>query len=233
MSTGWRISSACPAAIRDWRILWRYYDINSLDKQIQQIQESNATPLTKQQFQKLSSEVSDLGWRSGKMNQEFHTISATENENLLYKVNATSANLGLPELSQTDLESTRTLPAAPAKVPGSSFVSTRSYRWELRTCLKRQQDAVYVQENLTRQNRALLRSAKEWRKTTNLGYIWPRYNMKPVRKAGENPLCLLRAMMPFVRCRVFWRGTFFFFVPVWHVSSFFYDGVKVYCSGLF
>lgn len=60
------------------------------------------------------------------MNLEFHGAPATENENLLFKVNAVSAKLGLAELYTADLEFIHRLLATPGRIPGIIVRFTKS-----------------------------------------------------------------------------------------------------------
>ncbi|CAN7948769.1 unnamed protein product [Ixodes pacificus] len=156
----------------------------------------------KNEVKALRQEVNDLyflkrsiEWQSRKLNLELHGIRKTENEDLLSKVNAVARTLELSEITGQDIVALHRLPSRPDKTPGIiirfSNAAVREQWLNNRRKLKRGKNEEYILENMTRQTKALLWTAKDWAKENNYQYAWHRNGKVFVRKEqGTNAVML-------------------------------------------
>lgn len=119
--------------------------------------------------------MNDLEWRSRKLNLELHGIDKSENENLLQKVNKIAAKLELAPLVETDITAVHRLPGKPDKVPGIivrfTKPSTRNAWLHAKKKLNKDRSDPFILENLTKHNRALLQTAKDWASNRQYAYV--------------------------------------------------------------
>lgn len=157
-------------------------DVKDLRKRVEVIEGNINGPMIGQ----LQRDVNELEWRSRKQNLEVHGIPVTENEVLLTKLNELANVLNVPQLNTNDVISVHRLPARADKVPGIivHFASetTRNRWFENRLKLKSSQGNTYLQENITKHNRALLWAAKQWAKDNGFQYVWHRNGRILIRK---------------------------------------------------
>lgn len=149
----------------------------------------------KNEVKTLRQEVNDLEWQSRKLNLELHGIRKTENEDLLSKVNAVARTLELSEITGQDIVALHRLPSRPDKTPGIiirfSNAAVREQWLNNRRKLKRGKNEEYILENMTRQTKALLWTAKDWAKENNYQYAWHRNGKVFVRREqGTNAVML-------------------------------------------
>lgn len=157
-------------------------DVKDLRKRVEVIEGNINGPMIGQ----LQRDVNELEWRSRKQNLEVHGIPVTENEVLLTKLNEVANVLNVPQLNTNDVISVHRLPARADKLPGIivHFASeaTRNRWFENRLKLKSSQGNTYLQENITKHNRALLWAAKQWAKDNRFQYVWHRNGRILIRK---------------------------------------------------
>lgn len=142
---------------------------------------------------KLKQAVNDLEWHSRKSNLEIHGVPQSDKEDLLSKVNEVATKLGVEQLTDTDVAAVHRLPARPDKPPGIIIRFTRQSvrdNWfGKKRNLKPAETTAHIQENMTRQSKALLWSAKQWAREHNFKYVWHRNGAIFVRKTdGERAL---------------------------------------------
>lgn len=167
-------------------------DIKELSRRVKGIEEAE----THKQLEKLKHEMNELEWHSRKMNLEVHGITTTENENLLLKINEVAKKLDVPELVDDDVVALHRLPSKPDKVPGIivrfATQKTRDAWIEKRGVLRRTREHVYLQENMTKHNRALLWTVKEWARERQFQFAWHRNNKIFLRKENGARALLIR-----------------------------------------
>lgn len=166
-------------------------DIKQLTKRVEHIEQSAAEA----EITKLKADVNALEWRSRRQNLEVHGVPATANEDLMAKVNEVANRLEVPELTQSDVVTVHRLPSKPDKTPGIivrfANQGTRDKWLEGRRKLTRGQNSVYLQENLTTSDKALLWMTKEWAKANGYRYVWFRSGKVFIRKGeGEQALVI-------------------------------------------
>ncbi|XP_070382502.1 uncharacterized protein [Dermacentor albipictus] len=122
----------------------------------------------------LQQQVNDLEFRSRRL--DVHGLPVKENENLMSSLNEVADKLEIPQLVQADVASVHRLAARKDYVPG---IIVRFTKQEPRDAwLKKKNDLqdekprIFFQENLTRQSRELLRSAKEVAKEKGYKFAW-------------------------------------------------------------
>lgn len=103
-----------------------------------------------------------------------HPVS--ENEDRMSKLNDVANVLDLPELSQDDVHSLHRLTSRTERVRGVIIRFTRQAirdKWlENRKVVRAKQSSVSMTENMTRQNRNLLRSTREWVADNGYRFVW-------------------------------------------------------------
>lgn len=157
-------------------------NIKELNVRVKKIEETE----TKIQLDKLTREVNELEWHSRKMNIEVHGIPITQSENLFLEINQVAKKLDVPELVEGDVIALHRLPSKPDKLPGIivrfAAQKTRDAWIEKRNVLRRARDKVFIQENMTRRNRALLWTAREWARERQYQFVWHKNNKIFLRK---------------------------------------------------
>lgn len=147
-------------------------DIKNLKARVERIEEAKY----EDEISQLKDEMNELEWRSRRLNLEFHGIPQTNNENLLQQLNQVAAKISVPELTESDIVSAHRLPSKPGKIPGIIVrfgkQQTRDQWLEKKKELKRDQETIFIQENMTRHNRALLHAARDWASTRRYQYVW-------------------------------------------------------------
>lgn len=161
-------------------------DIKSLKKRVQKIENAG----NDRQPAEVKQDLNQLEWRSRIQNLEIHGVRQAENEDLLSLVNQVAVKLGVPTLTPSDIASMHRLSSKPEKIPGIivrfAQQQTRDHWFDQRRNLKRPQDSEYLLENMTRQDKALLWTTKEWAREHNYQFAWHRNGKIFVRrKAGD------------------------------------------------
>lgn len=167
-------------------------DMNEVKMKIVKLEKNE----TSREVSQLKQEIHELEWRSRRLNLEVHGIPQTDNEILLERINEIAVKLEVPRLSGTEVASLDRLPAKPNKVPGVIIKFTRQVvrdQWlEKKYKLKRNETSIYLQENLTRQNRALLYATKTWARENNYQYVWHKNGSILTRKRDGDRARVIR-----------------------------------------
>lgn len=165
--------------------------IKDLKKRVTKMESSESS----NQIKLLKEEINELEWRGRRQNLEIHGLPAEPNEDLLTKVNEVAKKLELPELHDIDAAMHR-LPARPNKTPGIVVRFTRQAlrdKWlDSRRKLKRSETTVHILENLTKHNRALLWSARQWARNKQYRYVWHRDGKVFVRRSDGERAFLIK-----------------------------------------
>lgn len=161
-------------------------EINDLKKRVECLENTDHTT----EMQALKSGLHDLEWRSRRLNLEIHNVTPAENENLMTKVNEVAQKLELPALEASDVVALHRMPSKSDKVPGIiiRFAQQEKRDEWLRNKKKlaRGQRSIYILENLTKQNKALLWITKEWAKQRSYQFVWHQNGKILVRRGvGE------------------------------------------------
>ncbi|XP_077484998.1 uncharacterized protein LOC144095071 [Amblyomma americanum] len=156
-------------------------EVKELRKRVEKVETQN------DDVAQLKDNIDDLEWRSRRLNLEFHGIQETDKENLLDKINALTAQIKLPALSENDVVAVHRLPAKKDKIPGIicrfARQADRDAWWQNRKKLQEADGNIFVLENLTKRTRALLFEAKNWAKVKKYKYVWHSNGRVLVRKA--------------------------------------------------
>lgn len=124
----------------------------------------------------LQQDVNELEYRSRKLNLEIHGLPVAPDENLLSILNGIATKLQVPPLTEADIQTIHRLPARPEKTPGiiARFTrqTTRDSWLKAKNKLRNEEPPIFIQENMTRQNRDLLRTVKEWTKDSGYRFAW-------------------------------------------------------------
>lgn len=124
----------------------------------------------------LQQEVNELEFRNRQLNLEIHGIPAVAGEDLLALLNSVAEKLEVPPLAEADIQTVHRLPTKPDKVPGVIVRFTKQAvrdAWlKQKSKLKGSEPPMFIQENLTRHNRELLRAAKERAKDKGYRFTW-------------------------------------------------------------
>lgn len=149
------------------------------------------------EIKRLRQEVNDLEWRSRRLNLEIHGIPQADKEDLLAKVNEVAKKLDVPDLALNEVSAVHRLASWSDKVPGVivRFTNqmTRDHWLSKRLTLRTSKDEIYIQENLTKQGRALLWEAKEWAKTANYRYVWYKNGNVLVREKERERVLVIKS----------------------------------------
>lgn len=149
------------------------------------------------QVKELESSLNNLEMHSRKHNIEVHGVPRTPNENLLLKLNGIAKSANLPELSVNDVDAVHRLPAKPGKEPGIvvRFVrqSQRDAWLDARKVLKNVKSTVTIVENMTKQQRDLLRSTRTWAAENDYRFTWHSNGKVLVRKAEGARAVVIRS----------------------------------------
>ncbi|CAN7951309.1 unnamed protein product [Ixodes pacificus] len=149
-------------------------EIKDLSTRVRQMEEKDE--LNRVVQERLQQEVNDLEFRSRRLNLEIHGIPAVQGENLLTSLNWLADKLEVPHLTESDITSAHRLPAKQGHVPGIIVRFTRQQNrdeWlKGKNKLKGSTPRIFIQENLTRYNRDLLRATKDQAKEKNYAFTW-------------------------------------------------------------
>lgn len=149
-------------------------DLKELKMRMQKIEQTEAGSI--EEVKTLRNEVNELEWRSRRLNLEIHGVPFAENENLLAKVNSVAKMLDVRPLETDEIAAIHRLPSKPDKIPGIilrfSQQATRDQWLSKEKKLKRDNDGVYLLENMTKQNKELLWTTKEWAKEKSYQFVW-------------------------------------------------------------
>lgn len=114
--------------------------------------------------------MNDLEFRSRRLNLVIYGIPAVQGENLLTSLNELADKL--PHLTESDVTSSHRLPAKQGHVPGLIVRFMRQQNMDTwlkgKSKLKGSTPRMFIQENLTRYNRELLRETKDQAKEKKL-----------------------------------------------------------------
>lgn len=117
---------------------------------------------------------------------EVHGIPKKENDDVFQEINKLAERLALPTLTMQDIEAVHRLPAKEGKTPPILVRFTERAKRDLwmtkRTALRH--DNIYVNENLTKQLKALFWKAKQQAREKGYRFVWTRNGKIYVRK-GE------------------------------------------------
>lgn len=116
---------------------------------------------------------------------------------MLEKVNSVAEKLDVPDVTMNEVAAVHRLPSRPDKIPGiivRFFHQETKDQWlNKRSTLRKMKSNVYIQENLTKSDRALLWEAREWAKRTNYQYVWYRNGNVLVRKRDREQVHVIRS----------------------------------------
>lgn len=166
-------------------------EIKDLNKKVRELEKKDET--NRAIRDQLQQAVNELEFRSRRLNLEVHGITMTQGENLLFILNEVADKLELPHLTESDVVSAHRLPAKQGLVPGIivHFMKQQSRdAWlKRKSKLKNSAQRIFIQENLTRYNRELLRAAKDRAKENSYAYTWCTNGKVLVRKTeGARPI---------------------------------------------
>lgn len=161
-------------------------DIKDLKRRVEKIENANK----KDELSKMKTELHELEWRSRRLNLEFHGVPKTDGEDLLNKVNEVARSLDVSALNISDVAAIHRLPSKSDRTPGIivRFVSqlTRDLWLSRKARLRTIGNKLYINENMTKQNRELLAKAKDWAKSADFTYVWHKDGKIFVRRqSGE------------------------------------------------
>lgn len=169
-------------------------EITNMKKKLELLEKNE----TQSELNQLRQTVNDLEWRDRRLNLEIHGIPQSDGENLMSIINDVATKLNVPALGGSDISALHRLPARPDKLPGIivrfAQQSIRDKWWESRRVLRRgngdsRRDMLFIQENLTKQNRALLWTTKEWARNKDYRFVWHSGGKILVRKKeGERAI---------------------------------------------
>lgn len=165
--------------------------ISSLNKRVGKLEADG----TSGDIQQLKATVNDLEFRSRRLNIEVHGIPATPNEDLLRRLNDVAKIANLPDLTGNDIGAIHRLPSKPNRIPGIivrfAQQSTRDKWLGKRKVLRDASSGVSITENMTQQNRELLRCAKDWAQNNGYRFSWHCNGKILVRKReGDNAVVI-------------------------------------------
>ncbi|KAM7305719.1 hypothetical protein ISCGN_015615 [Ixodes scapularis] len=160
--------------------------IKDLKARVEKIEDSRC----EDEISQLKDDINDLEWRSRRLNLEFHGIPQTSGENLLEKLNDVATKMGVPDLSEAEVVSAHWLHLKSGQVPViiARFANqlTRDQWLEKKKELKKNREPIFIQENMTRQNRVLLRAAKDWASAKRYQYVWHKQGKILLREKDAN-----------------------------------------------
>lgn len=151
---------------------------------------------TNKELLAVSAAVNDLEYHSRKLNLEIHGIKQEKNENLRDKINTLASKLELAPLTENTVTSVHRLLSKNDRTPGViirfSSQETRDCWLAKRKYLSIAHPGLFITENLTAQNRMLLKAAKEWARANKFSFAWHRNGKVFVRKKEGDNACLIR-----------------------------------------
>ncbi|KAH7937235.1 hypothetical protein HPB49_009269 [Dermacentor silvarum] len=142
------------------------------------------------EIQRVSAAINDLEFQTRKLNIEIHGLKRQKDECLMTEMNKIASKLELPPLTETVVSALHRLPSRADKIPAIIVRFTRletKEQWiSKRGILHTVQSDLYMTENLTPQNRVLLRATKTWADENPYRFAWHRNGKILVRKCeGE------------------------------------------------
>lgn len=153
----------------------------------------------------IKQDIDNLEYRSRCLNLEIHGIPASENEDLMAKVNEIAMKLQVPTVTRNDITNVHRLRAKVGKTPG---VIVRFQNQEMRDkwlskkkLLNHGTDNLYVCENMTRHSRNLLTMAKEWAAVSGYAFVWHVNGKVLVRRANGESAAVVRGKEDLARLR--------------------------------
>lgn len=124
----------------------------------------------------LQRQVNDLEYRSRRLNLEVHGIPVVGGENLMTSLNEVADKLEVPPLTKADIASMHRLPAKQGRIPGIIIrftkEETRDAWLKNKKSLADWNPRIFLQENLTRHSRELLRATKAIAKRNGYSFVW-------------------------------------------------------------
>lgn len=151
----------------------------------------------------LLQELRELEFRSRRQNLEVHGIAVVPNEDLIAKLNNVADKLEVPHITSCDVVSVHRLPSKGNNIPGiiARFASqaTKDAWLANKSKLNGNEPRVYIQENMTRHDRELLRSIKDAAKDKGYRYVWHVNGKILVRKTDGAKAIRVRSTEDFAR----------------------------------
>lgn len=167
-------------------------EISDLKKRVSVLERGRATD----DVESIKSSLNDLEWRSRKQNIEVYGIPKSDSEDLISKLNEVATAVNLPPLSGNDVDAVHRLPSKPGSEAG---IIVRFYRQSLRDAwlekrkvLRESKSAVSITENMTKQNRDLLRCTRAWAEENGYRFSWHANNKILLRRAAGDPKIVVR-----------------------------------------
>lgn len=168
-------------------------DITGLKKRMEKLEEK----VDDQETKKLRQEINNLEQYSRQQNMEIHGLPQHTDEKLLDKINLLADKLKIARLSDADVEAVHRLPLrgdkdaseriAPVLVRFSSRV-TRDKWLSKKNELKDKQSKIFLNENLTAQNKDLLWRMKSKAKEKEYEFAWVKNGKLFVRRAPRSKI---------------------------------------------
>lgn len=193
--------------------------VNAIEKSMQMLSDKYDTILekiqdqdremseVKKRVQKLETgmskveEIDDIKVELNKLEQygrlsnlEIHGIPETPNENLLEKVAMIAEKIGVPRPDSRELEAVHRIPSKKGKTPPviMRFVNRGDKEQWLKNKNKLREvngETIYIQENLTAQNRSLFFQVRARAKAMKYKFVWCKEGVIYVRKVeGEKAI---------------------------------------------
>lgn len=162
-------------------------EIKTLTAKVAKIEAS----CTGTEVQVIRAAVNDLEYHSRKLNLEVHGTKEEKDESLMDKLNDIASKLKLAALTEKTVSVIHRLQSRNNKTPGIiiqfSHKSTKDNWLAKKKCFSDIHTDVFLLENMTVQNRVLLKSAKEWAHVNEFRFAWHRSGKVFVRKEeGES-----------------------------------------------
>lgn len=134
----------------------------------------------------LHKEVCDLEYKSRQLNLEIQGVPAVQGENLVSVLNQVADKLDVPRLSEQDIVCAHRLPTRQNNIPGIIVRFTRQSFKDLwmrnKRKLKDAQPRIFIQDNLTRHSRQLLKATKDWARENSFKFAWYAHGKVFLRK---------------------------------------------------
>lgn len=136
-------------------------EIRSLKKRVTNLQKTNAG----MEVENLKQKVPDLEWRNRRQSLELQGVPASENGDLLSKINEVAKNLDVPGSASR----AEKIPGVIVRFVSQAIRDMWLDRWSR---LRNARSKTHSLESLTQQDKALLWDAKEWAKTNRFQCAW-------------------------------------------------------------
>lgn len=168
-------------------------ELKALKNRVCKLEEPNLSA----ELLSVRSSVNELEYHSRKLNIEVHGVKQDNNECLIDKMNAIASKLQLAPLTEQTVTSIHRLQTRSEKPPGIiirfSNQSTREQWLNKKKALSVAQHGMFITENLTAQNRMLLKAAKEWARVNNFRFAWHRAGKVFIRKSEGDRAHLIKS----------------------------------------